>query len=76
MKKFKTHLIAIGIVTAWAIFACAWLNVEDGSSGLSIFGKASALFFLPGGFLKQYTGRSFASSEILFMAITSWFVFT
>ena len=75
MKKFKAHLIAIGIVTAWAIFACAWLNVEDGSSGLSIFGKVSAVFFLPGGFLMQFTRGNFSNAEIPLMAIISWFVF-
>jgi hypothetical protein len=76
VKKFKAHLIAIGIVTAWAIFACAWLNVEDGSSGLSVFGKACAVFFLPGGLLMQFIGWSFSYSEIHLMAITSWLIFT
>jgi ABC-type multidrug transport system permease subunit len=76
MKKFKAHLIAIGIVTVWAIFACAWLNVEDGSSGLSAMGKVSAVFFLPGGLLMQSIRGSFSNAEIPFAAIISWLIFT
>ncbi len=76
MKKYKAHLIAIIIVTFWAIFSFAWLNVEDGSSGLSIFGKTSALFFLPGGFLMQFSNGNFSNAEIPVMAMTSWIIFT
>jgi hypothetical protein len=76
MKKFKAHLIAVGIVTAWAIFACAWLNMEDGSSGLSVFGKISAVFFIPGAFLMQLFRGSHSNSDIPLMAITGWVIFT
>ncbi|MBN1973177.1 MAG: hypothetical protein JW787_06030 [Sedimentisphaerales bacterium] len=76
MKKFKAHLIAIGIVTIWAVFAYIWLNVEDGSSGLGILGMLSAVFFIPGGFLMQITRGSHSNADIPFMAIISWFIFT
>jgi len=76
MKNFRAHLIAIGIVTAWAIFACTWLNVEDGSSGLSVFGIISAAFFIPGGILMQITRGSHSNSDIPLMALTGWVVFT
>jgi predicted neutral ceramidase superfamily lipid hydrolase len=76
MKKYKAHLIAIGIVTVWAIFAYAWLSVEDGSSGLSVLGKASAVFFLPGGLLMQSIRGSFSSAEIPLAAVISWLIFS
>ncbi len=76
MKKFKTHIIAIVIVTIWAVFAYAYLGVEDGSSGLSILGKISAVFFIPGGLLIQKIGGNFSNNEIPFAAITSWFIFS
>jgi hypothetical protein len=75
MKRFKAHIIAIAIVTVWAVFAYAYLGVEDGSSGLSILGKISAVFFIPGGILMQFTRGSHSNSDITFMAITSWFIF-
>lgn len=76
MKKFKAHLIAIAIVTIWALFAFAWLNVEDGSSGLSILGKISTAFFIPGGILMQITRGSHSNSDIPLMAFIGWFIFT
>ncbi len=76
MKKFKVHLIAIVIVTVWAIFACLWLNVEDGSSGLSFLGKISAVFFLPGGLLRQLARANLSNAEIPLMALISWLIFT
>ena len=75
MRKFKIHLIAITIVTAWALFAYAWLNAEDGSSGLSILGKISAAFFIPGGVLMQIIRGSHANTDIPFMAFTGWFIY-
>jgi hypothetical protein len=76
MKKFKAHIIAIAIVTVWTVFAYAYLGVEDGSSGLSILGKISAVFFLPGGLLMQKIGGSFSNNEIPLAAILSWFIFS
>jgi hypothetical protein len=76
MKKFKAHFIALGIVTVWALFAYAWLNVEDGSSGLSVLGKVSEVFFLPGGFLMQFLSINLSNAELPLMAIISWLIFT
>ncbi len=76
MKRYRAHFIAIGIVTVWAIFAYAWLNVEDGSSGLSFLGKISAVFFLPGGLLMQSIRGTFSNTGIPLAAIISWLIFT
>ena len=76
MKKFKAHIIAIAIVTLWAVLAYSYLGVEDGSSGLSVLGKVSAVFFLPGGFLMQKIGGSLSKAEIPLAAMLSWFIFT
>ncbi len=75
MKKFKTHFIALGIVTIWAVLAYTWLNVEDGSSGLGVLGIVSAVFFIPGGYLMQITKGSHSNADIPFMAIISWLIF-
>ncbi len=76
MRKFKAHLIAIAIVTAWALFAYAWLNVEDGSSGLGVLGFLSAVFFVPGGLLMQFTRGSHTNTDIPLMVFTGWLTFT
>ncbi len=74
MKKYIVYVIALGIVTIWAIFACIYIGVEDGSSGLSIFGKLCGIFFIPGGIILTH-GGSFSNADIPFAAIISWFIF-
>lgn len=76
MKKFKAHLVSIAIVTAWALFAYYWLNIEDGSSGLGVLGFVSAAFFIPGGILMQITRGSHSNADIPLMAFTGWITFT
>ncbi len=48
MKKYTLHLIAIGIITLWALFSYFYFGVEDGSSGLSTSGWIGYSFLIPG----------------------------
>lgn len=76
MKKKKPYFIVLGIVTAWAIFAWAYLGVEDGSSGLSALGWLGAVFFIPSVFLMQLLKDDPSNVDILLMAIASWILYS
>ena len=75
IKPLRKYLIAIGVVTLWAVFSYAYLGVEDGSSGLSILGWVQGLFFFPGGFLFHAIKESYSNTDLPVMAGISWFVY-
>ena len=75
MKLPRKYLIAIGVVTLWAVFSYAYLGVENGSSGLSILGWVQDLFFFPGGFLFHAIKESYSNTDLPTMAGISWFVY-
>jgi len=75
MKPFRKYLIAIGIVTLWAVFSYAYLGVEDGSSGLSILGLIHAFFLIPGLVLFHVVKDSHSNADLPFIAGISWFVY-
>jgi hypothetical protein len=75
MKRYRKYIIAISVVTFWAVFAYAYLGVEDGSSGLSILGYIHAFFFIPGGLFFQFLKGFHSNSDLPFMAILSWFIY-
>jgi hypothetical protein len=76
MKRFKTHLISIAAVTLWAVFSCAYLGVEDGSSGLSILGWVHAVFFVSGGKLFQVVKGAHSNQNLPVMAVLSWLFYS
>ena len=76
MKKNKPYFIVLGIVTAWAVFSHAYLGVEDGSSGLSILGWVSAVFFVPSGLLMQLLKGGHSNADIRLMATVSWILYS
>ncbi|MEN6336563.1 MAG: hypothetical protein ABFE01_20095 [Phycisphaerales bacterium] len=53
MRRYRKYLIALALVAVWGVFSCAYLGVEDGSSGLSPFGWLAGAFFVPGGLLLE-----------------------
>lgn len=75
MRRHEAHLVALGAVTAWAVFSYAYLGVEDGSSGLSPLGWLSAVFFLPGGFALSQLKGSHGNADLPLMAVISWITF-
>ena len=66
MKRYTLHLIAVGLVTAWALLATTY-DGGDRRSGLSLLGWLQLLFILP--------GFSVTSSWVLVVAI-GWLTFT
>jgi len=76
MKRFRLRIVALGVVTAWAVFAWAYLGVEDGSSGMSPLGWLHVVFFLPGGFLFQAVKGSHSNSDLPIMALASWIAYS
>lgn len=76
MKRYRIHLTALWIVTVWAVLSYAYLGVEDGSSGLSLFGWISGVFFRPGAFLMQMLKGSHSNADLPLMAATGWLTFS
>ena len=76
MKQYRAYLIAVAAVTAWAVFAYAYLGVEDGSSGLSPAGWLTAAFFLPGVLAWQALKGSHSNADLPLMAGTCWLAYT
>ena len=74
-KSLRNYLIAIGIITLWAVFSYAYLGAEDGSSGLSVLGWIHALFFFPGGFIFHIINVSHSNSDLPIIAVMSWLVY-
>ena len=75
MVKYRTELVAIAAVTAWAVFAYAYLGVEDGSTGLSPIGWLHAIFFIPGRFVFQIFKTTYTNAELPVMAGISWLAY-
>ena len=71
MKRYRIHLIGLGIVAVWAVFSYAYLGVEDGSSGLGLLGWIQAAFFLPGSFLVLTLKGSHSNADLPLMAAMS-----
>ena len=69
-------MIALGVVTAWAVFAYAYLGVEDGSSGLSPLGWVQGVIFLPGGLLMQALKGSHRNSDLPVMTAVGWLAYS
>ncbi|MBP8303614.1 MAG: hypothetical protein KBE04_05755 [Phycisphaerae bacterium] len=67
--------IAVGVVSLWCVLACAYLGVEDGSSGLSPLGWAAGLFFVPGGIALQVFKGSHSNADLPLMAGISWIAY-
>ena len=67
--------IALGVVSLWCVLACAYLSVEDGSSGLSPLGWAAGLFFVPGGIALQVFKGSHSNADLPLMAGISWITY-
>ena len=76
MKRHKAHLFAVAAVTAWGIFAYAYLGFEDGSDGLSPFGWLQALFFMPGVLVFQALKGSPSNADLPLAAGLSWLGYT
>jgi hypothetical protein len=76
MKRYRIHLIGLGIVTVWTVFSYAYLGVEDGSSGLSLFGWIQAAFFIPGAVVMQKLKGSHSNADLPLMAATGWLTFS
>ena len=76
MKTYRGHLIAVAVVTAWAVFGYAYLGVEDGSSGLSPLGWLHAIFFLPGGFVMQQLKGAHSNADLPLMAGIGWLAYS
>ena len=76
MRLQRKYMIAIGAVTLWAAFAYGYLGVEDGSSGLSIFGLIHAFFFLPGLVVFHTVKDSHSNSDLPFIAGLSWVIYS
>ncbi len=75
MKRYRKYLIALGLIALWAVFAYAYLGVEDGSSGLSPLGWIAGVFFLPGGLLLRAVTGSHSNADLSLMAGFSFCVY-
>lgn len=75
MSRSKLRLIALACVTAWCIFALAYVGREDGSSGLSVLGWLQAIFFFPGLCLMQAVAGAHSNADIPRMAAVGWVLF-
>jgi len=53
MKRYRKYLIALALVAVWAVFSCAYLGTEDGSSGLSPLGWLADAFIVSGAWLLE-----------------------
>lgn len=74
--RYRAQIATVTAVTAWAIFAYAYLGVEDGSSGLSVLGWLHAMFFIPGGILMQVLRGSHSNADLPFMTGVSWLTYS
>jgi hypothetical protein len=72
MKRCQTNLAVLGAVALWGAFSCAYLGVEDGSSGLSLLGWLHAWFFVPGALVMAQLRGSHSNSDLPLMAIIGY----
>jgi hypothetical protein len=72
MRRYRAHLLAIGIVTAWALLAYGDLGVEVGSSGLTPLGWVHAAFFFPGVWLFRAVKGSYSNADLPLIALIGW----
>ena len=76
MKRYKTHLIALGVVAVGGLFSYGYLGVEDGSSGLSVLGWIHAVYFIPGVHLVSKLKGSYSNSDLPLIAAIGWLTFS
>lgn len=76
MKRYKAHLFALGVITAWGLFSYAYLGIEDGSSGFSALGWIHAAYFIPGCLLVTGLKGSYSNADLPLIAGIGWLLFS
>ncbi len=76
MEQLRAHFVAFGIVTVSSVLSCAYLGIEDGSSGLSLLGWLHVAFFVPGGLLGRKLKGTHSNADPALMAVVSWITFS